>query len=75
MHAPLVTRRVRSEHAPWLTSKIKRKIYDRDFLKKKSVRNGSANFYNAYKKARNEMNSSIKYTKARYYNDACVEPV
>ena len=72
MHAPLVTRRVRSEHAPWLTSEIKRKIYDRDFLKKKSVRNGSANFYNAYKKARNEMNSS---TKARYYNDACVEPV
>ena len=44
MHAPPVTRRVRSEHAPWLTSEIKRKIYDRDFLKKKSVKSGSANF-------------------------------
>ena len=70
MHAPPVTRRVRSEHAPWLTSEIKRKIYDRDFLKKKSVKTGSANFYNAYKKARNELNSLIKFTKARYYNDA-----
>ena len=70
MHAPPVTRRVRREHAPWLTSEIKRKIYDRDFLKKKSVKTGSANFYNAYKKARNELNSLIKSTKARYYNDA-----
>ena len=40
MHAPPVTRKVRSEHAPWLTSEIERKIYDRDFLKKKSVRTG-----------------------------------
>ena len=31
MHAPPVSRRVRSEHAPWLTSEIKKKIYDRDF--------------------------------------------
>ena len=44
--------------------------YDRDFLKKKSVKTGSANFYNAYKKARNELNSLIKSAKARYYNDA-----
>ena len=70
MHAPPGTRRVRSEHAPWLTSEIKRKIYDRDFLKKKSVKTGSANFYNAYKKARNELKRLIKSTKARYYNDA-----
>ena len=69
MHAPPVARRVRSEHAPWLTSEIKRKIYDRDFLKKKSVKTGSANF-DAYKKARNELNSLIQSTKARYYNDA-----
>ena len=70
MHAPPVTRGVRSEYAPWLTSEIKRKIYDRDFLKKKSVKTGSANCYNAYKNARNELNSLIKFTKARYYNDA-----
>ena len=38
MHALPVTRRVWSEHAPWLTSEMKRKIYDRDFLKKKSVK-------------------------------------
>ena len=32
MHAPPVIRRVRSEHVPWLTSEIKTKIYNRDFL-------------------------------------------
>ena len=68
MHAPPVTRRVRSEHAPWLTSEIKKKIYDRDFLKKKSIKTGSTHFFNAYKKARNQLNSLIKSTKAKYYN-------
>ncbi len=70
MHAPPVTRRVRSEHAPWLTSEIKKKIYDRDFLKKKSIKTGSTHFFNAYKKARNQLNSLIKSTKAKYYNEA-----
>ena len=70
MHAPPVTRRVRSEHAPWLTSEIKKKIYDRDFLKKKSSKTGSTHFFNAYKKARNQLNSLIKSTKAKYYNEA-----
>jgi hypothetical protein len=46
---PPVTRRVRSEHAPWLTSEIKKKIYDRDFLKKTSIKTGSTHFFNAYK--------------------------
>ena len=36
MHASLVTRRVWSEHVPWLTSEIMRKIYDRGFFKEKN---------------------------------------
>ena len=69
MHAPPVTSRVRSGHAPWLTSEIKKKIYDRDFLKKKSIKTGSIHFFNAYKKTRNQLNSLIKSTKSKYYND------
>ena len=52
-HAPPVTRRVRSEEAPWLTTKIKNKIYNRDFLKKKVVKTGSERIHKAHKKARN----------------------
>ena len=39
MHAPP------SGHAPWLTSEIKKIIYDRDFLKKKSIKTGSIPFF------------------------------
>ena len=59
-----------SMHLNWLTSEIKKKIYHRDFLKKKSIKTGSTHFFNAYKKARNQLNSLIKSTKAKYYNEA-----
>ena len=70
MHAPSVTRRVRSKHAPWLTSEIKKNIYDRDFLKKKSIKTGSIHFFNAYKKGRSQLKKLIKSAKTRHYNDA-----
>ena len=65
-HAPPVTRRFRSEYAPWLTTEIKNKIYNRDFLKIKAVKNGCK----AYKEARNYLNKLVKNTKARYYENA-----
>jgi hypothetical protein len=45
------------QRARWkcITSEIKKKIYDRDFLKKKSIKTGSTHFFNAYKKARNQL--------------------
>ena len=70
MHAPPVIRRVRSEHVPWLTSEIKTKIYNRDFLIKKAVKTGSTYIHNSYKKARNELNKLIKNKKAKYYTNA-----
>lgn len=36
IHAPYITRKVRSEYAPWLTDTIKRDMYHRDVLNKKS---------------------------------------
>ena len=36
MHAPPITRRVRSEYTPWLTKDIMKEIKTRDYLKKKS---------------------------------------
>ena len=41
MHAPQMTRKVRSEYAPWITENIKRHIYHRDFFMKKAVKTGS----------------------------------
>ena len=69
-HAPPVTRRFRSEYAPWLTTEIKNKIYNRDFLKKKAVKTGSERIHKAYKEARNELNKLVKNTKPSYYKNA-----
>ena len=45
IHAPPIAKRCGvSMHAPWLTSEIKKKIYDKDFLKKKSIKTGSTHF-------------------------------
>ena len=46
-HAPERTKKVRSEHAPWITENIKQTMRRRDFLKKKAVRTGSKQFHDA----------------------------
>lgn len=41
IHAPTRCRRVRSEYAPWLNNDIKRKMINRDYLKKKAIKTNS----------------------------------
>ena len=53
-HVPLITRKVRSQHTPWLTSEIKKRMNHRDYLKHKATRTKSRYFYEAYKIARNK---------------------
>ena len=50
-HAPQISRKVKNEYSPWITHKIKKRIYHRDFLKKKAVKTGSENMFIAHKKA------------------------
>ena len=67
LHAPRITRKVRSEYAPWITDTIKKSIYHRDFLKRKAVKTGSKYMHEAYKREKNRVNKLIKHTKANYY--------
>ena len=67
IHAPQITRKVKSEYTPWMTNNIKKQIYHRDFLKKKVINTGSENMFVAYKRARNALNKLIKDTKRNYY--------
>ena len=45
VHAPQITRKVKSEYTPWMTNNIKKQIYHRDFLKKKAIKTGSENMF------------------------------
>ena len=49
-HAPPITRKVRSEYAPWITSETKNLMHRRDFLKRKAVKTGSKQFHDAFPK-------------------------
>ncbi|CAB4029774.1 Hypothetical predicted protein [Paramuricea clavata] len=68
IHAPQITRKVKSEYTPWMTNNIKKQIYHRDFLKKKAINTGSENTFVAYKRARNALNKLIKDTKGNYFD-------
>jgi len=70
VHAPQITRKVKSEYTPWMTNNIKKQIYHREFLKKKAIKTGSENMFVAYKKSRNTLNKLIKDTKMNYYTRA-----
>ena len=70
VHAPQITRKVKSEYTLWMTNNIKKQIYHRDFLKKKAIKTGSENMFVAYKKSRNALNKLIKDTKRNYYTSA-----
>jgi hypothetical protein len=43
MHAPQITRKVKSEYVPSIADNIKRKIYHMDFLTKRAVKTGLGN--------------------------------
>ncbi len=68
VHAPQITRKVKSEYTSWMTNNIKeivKQIYHRDFLKKKAIKTGSENMFVAYKKARNASNELSKDAKKK----------
>ena len=68
-HAPEITKKVRSEYAPWITDNIRQVMHRRDFLKKKAVKTGSKQLHDAYKRTRNDLNRLIKNTKATYFTN------
>ena len=66
-HVPLITRKVRSQHTPWLTSEIKKLMNHRDYLKNKATRTKSRYFYEAYKIARNRTNKIVEKAKSTHF--------
>ena len=67
-HAPLRQKMVKSEYCRWMTNEIKKQSYNRDYLKKKAINLNSANYFQAYKQCKNQLNKCIKQTKRNYYN-------
>lgn len=66
-HAPLKTRKVKSEYNPWMTNEVKILSYRRDFSKKKALKHNSTRYHELHKDCRNHLNRLIKNTKTEYF--------
>ena len=62
-------RKVKSKSSPWITAELRRKTRKRDFLKNQAVKKNSHQPWNDYKKARNEVNASIREARDSFFND------
>ena len=69
-HAPMRKRKVKSKSSPWITAELRRKMRKRDFLKNQAVKQNSHQAWNDYKKARNEVNASIREARVTYFIDS-----
>ena len=69
-HAPMRKRKVKSKSSPWITAGLRQKMRKRDFLKNQAVKRNSHRVWNDYKKARNEVNATIREARANFFNDS-----
>ena len=58
-HAPYKTKRVRKKQCPWITGDIIALMHTRDFYHRKAMRCDLPQFWEEYRKKRNEVISSI----------------
>ena len=63
-------RKVTSKSSPWITSELRRKMRKRYFLRNQGVKQNSHQAWNDYKKARNEVNASIREARVTFFNDS-----
>ena len=68
-HAPFRTMRLKDRKNPWVTPEIVRKMYRRDFMKRKAVKNKDPVLFMHYRKLRNEITSELRKKRKTYYSD------
>ena len=65
-HAPLVQKKIRGRDCPWLANEIRHKMNERDFLLRKARKAGEENDWSMYRRLRNLVTRSIRYSKATH---------
>ena len=67
VHAQLKRRKVPSNHAPWITAKLKNLMKERDLAKKRSEKDAS--YWSDYKKLRNKVTCELLRRVQEYYHN------
>ena len=71
-HAPL-RMRVCARSSPWITSKLKKRMHNRNILKIKSIKSKDPFDWMQFKKQRNIVNDEIRLAKQSYYHNSSHE--
>ena len=72
-HAPSKEKIVRGKPSPWLTTSLRNKVHERDYLLKVARRTGTEKDWSSYKRARNNVTYSIRESKAQYFRNVFQE--
>jgi hypothetical protein len=66
-HAPCRSRRIGKKKSSWITNDLKRQMFKRDYLKKKTISSQDPHAWHEYKQSRNQVNNDIKKAKTSYF--------
>ena len=69
-HAPLIEKSISARDCPWLTSRIKEKMKERDFYLRKAKRTGNEHDWLTYRRLRNTTTNLIRKSKANFHREA-----
>ena len=69
-HAPFIQKKIRGRDCPWLTNEIK-KINKKDFLLRKARKTIEENYCSMYRRLRNSVTCSMRYSKATHTRKFC----
>ena len=67
-HAPQRKKRIGNRRSPWINNELLRKMYKRDFLKKRAEKSGDQTIWEEFKCQRNLVNNSVKAAKREYFS-------
>ena len=68
-HAPLKTRRIKSNSAPWINDSILTAMQHRDETHEQARRFNTSELWTAYRDARNNVGNIVRQAKAEYYKE------
>ncbi len=72
-HAPIKTRRIKADSAPWLNDHITTAMQNRDSVHIQAQRYNTSELWLAYRNARNNVVTQIRLAKEEYYLDIIKE--
>ena len=72
-HAPIISKRVKGRHCPWLTADVKTQMNIKDKLLRKVRKSNKQSDWNLYKTAKNRCNNMVKKAKKTYNRNQLTE--